>query len=198
MTHAADNAAMIAAAIGNEGAVGQAFNCATSTLVSYDELVGLCASAAGKKATIVHYDPKVRDKRASQPARISLRQEIARAARKQALSSTHAHPDGRHQAVSKYAHIHATKQSVSTPTLTPTLDPIQGFEKPEDFSFKFPFRDTPFYVSADKATDLLGFAPKHTIAQDIAWYYQDNYVAKGLLDKEVSFADDAVVLAAKL
>jgi len=131
MTHAADNAAMIAAAIGNEGAVGQAFNCATSTLVSYDELVGLCASAAGKKATIVHYDPK-------------------------------------------------------------------GFEKPEDFSFKFPFRDTPFYVSADKATDLLGFAPKHTIAQDIAWYYQDNYVAKGLLDKEVSFADDAVVLAAKL
>ena len=43
MTHAADNAAMIAAAIGNEKAVGEAFNCATSSLITYDELVEACA-----------------------------------------------------------------------------------------------------------------------------------------------------------
>ena len=39
-------------------AVGEAFNCATSTLCTYDELVGYCATAAGKAATIEHYDPK--------------------------------------------------------------------------------------------------------------------------------------------
>ena len=34
LTHAADNAAMIAAAIGNSKAVGEVFNCATSNLVT--------------------------------------------------------------------------------------------------------------------------------------------------------------------
>ena len=131
MTHAADNAAMIAAAIGNQASVREAFNCATSSLISYDELVGLCAKAAGVSAEIVHYDPK-------------------------------------------------------------------GFVKPDGFKFKFPFRDTPFYVSVDKAADLLGFSPKNTIAEDIAWYYTDNYVAQGGLDKELDFSDDALVLNAKL
>jgi len=131
MTHAADNAAMIAAAIGNEKAVGEAFNCATSSLISYDDLVKACAGAAGVECQIAHYDPK-------------------------------------------------------------------GFEKPEEFKYKFPFRDTPFFVSADKAADLLGFAPKNEIAKDIAWYYADNYKATGAEDKELSFADDDVVLTAKL
>ena len=36
----------------------QAFNCATSILCTYDELVQYCASAAGKEATIEHYNPK--------------------------------------------------------------------------------------------------------------------------------------------
>lgn len=131
MTHAADNAAMIAAAVGSEAAVGQAFNCATTSLITYDELVGLCAKAAGVDAEIVHYDPK-------------------------------------------------------------------GFEKPDDFKFKFPFRDTPFYVSADKANNLLGFKEKNAIADDIAWYYADNYVGAGLDKKDVDLSQDEVVLAAKL
>lgn len=59
MTHAADNAAMISAAIDNEAAVGQVFNCATSALITYDDLALLCASAAGVDSPrIVHYDPK--------------------------------------------------------------------------------------------------------------------------------------------
>lgn len=131
MTHAADNAQMIANAIGNEKAVKQAFNCATSSLISYADLVKACAGAAGKDANIVNYDPK-------------------------------------------------------------------GFEKPEGFKFKFPFRDTPFYVSADKAKDLLGFAPKFNIADDISWYYSDQYAAKGGLDKELNFDEDDVVLGAKV
>lgn len=131
MTHAADNAAMIAAAIGNEKAVGEAFNCATSILISYDDLVAVCAKAAGVEADVAHYDPK-------------------------------------------------------------------GFEKPEDFKFKFPFRDTPFFVSAAKAESLLGFTPKNDISKDIEWYYTDNYVAQGGKDKDLNFDDDAIVLAARL
>ena len=49
----------------------------------------------------------------------------------------------------------------------------------------FPFRDTPFYVSADKAKELLGFEPKYSIADDVAWYFEQNYKAQGGLDKEV-------------
>ena len=127
MTHAADNAQMICNAIGNDKAVGEAFNCATSSLITYADLVEACAGAAGKKADIALYDPK-------------------------------------------------------------------GFEKPENFKYKFPFRDTPFYVSAEKAADLLGFAPAHKIAEDISWYYTDQYVAKGALDKEIAFDDDKIVI----
>merc|ERR1719238_197819 len=129
MTHAADNAQMIANAIGNEKAIGEAFNCATSSLISYADLVKACAGAAGKEAKITNYDPK-------------------------------------------------------------------GFEKPDGFKFKFPFRDTPFYVSADKAQSLLGFKEKNTIADDIAWYYEKNYVGAGLKDKDVDPSSDEVVLGA--
>eukprot|EP00808_Paulinella_micropora_P005418 g36337.t1 len=123
-THAADNAAMITAAIGNGAAVGEAFNCATSSLISYHDLVVLCAKATAAKDT----SPK---------------------------------------AVMQF------------------FDPK---DKPE--GFKFPFRDTPFFVSVDKAKRLLNFSPKHTIEQDIGWYFSDNYVAKGGMYKEVDFADD--------
>ena len=68
-------------------------------------------------------------------------------------------------------------------------------EVPKGF---FPFRDTPFFVSVDKAQGLLGFKEKNTIAEDIAWYYADNYVAQKGLEKEVDFADDEVVLTATL
>ena len=123
ITHAADNAAMIAAAVGNPAAVGQAFNCATSSLITYDDLVQLCAKAAGKTAVITHYDPK-------------------------------------------------------------------SYEKPEGSKFKFPFRDTPFFVDAQKASKVLNFQPANSIADDIAWYYSENYVAKGGLTKELDFATD--------
>jgi len=127
MTHAADNAAMVAAAIGNPKAVGEAFNCATSTLCTYDELVGYCATAAGKAATIEHYDPK------------SLEAGVTK-------------------------------------------------------KMGFPFRETAFYVSADKAKDLLGFSPKHDLKDDISWYYSDNYVAQGGEEKDVDFSVDESIL----
>jgi len=53
-------------------------------------------------------------------------------------------------------------------------------------------------VSVEKAEKLLGFTPKNTIADDIEWYYSDNYVAQGGLDKDVAFGDDSVVLGAAL
>jgi nucleoside-diphosphate-sugar epimerase len=56
------------------------------------------------------------------------------------------------------------------------------------------FRDTPFFVSAAKAERLLDFSPSFDLKDDIAMYYNDNYKAQGGLDKEVSFADDVVVL----
>ena len=96
MTHAADNAAMVAAAIGNPKAVGEAFNCATSVLCTYDELVGYCASAAGKPANIQHFNPK-------------------------------------------------------------------DFESGTTKKVGFPFRETAFFVSADKAKELLGFSPLYDL-----------------------------------
>jgi len=128
MTHAADNAAMVAAAIGNSRAVAQVFNCATSKLITYDELARACGAAAGvAEVPIVHYDPKA-----------------------------------------------------------------ASLEIPKGF---FPFRDTPFYVSADKAKDLLGFEPKHSIAEDCSWYFEQNYKAQGGLDKDVDFALDEALAA---
>jgi len=41
---------------------------------------------------------------------------------------------------------------------------------------------------------LLDFAPANTIAADISWYYSDQYVAKGGLNKELSFDEDDVVI----
>lgn len=125
MTHAADNAAMVAAAVCNPAAVGEAFNCATSNTVTYDELVRLCAKAAGVEATIAHYDP----------AKI-----------------------------------------------------------PEGSKFKFPFRNTPFFVDVSKASKLLGFVPANNIAEDIGWYYNDNYVGSGGAAKEVDLSVDAPLL----
>merc|ERR1719311_561804 len=116
---------MVAAAIGNSAAVGEVFNCATSSLITYAELAKVCGAAAGVEASVVFYDPK---------------------------------------------------GSVEIP---------KGF---------FPFRDTPFFVSADKAKEKLGFAPKHTIADDVAWYFEQNYKGAGGMDKEVDFAlDDALM-----
>ena len=39
----------------------------------------------------------------------------------------------------------------------------------------FPFRETPFFVSVDKAASTLGFKPKNDLKDDIAWYYTQNY-----------------------
>merc|ERR1712228_576255 len=123
ITHAADNAAMVAAAVGNPAAAGEVFNCATSSLISYRDLALLCAEAAGKAVPVSSYDPK-------------------------------------------------------------------AFDLPKGF---FPFRDTPFVVSAEKAQKKLGFEPKNFIKDDIKWYYQNNYEAVGGLSKEVDFALDDVV-----
>ena len=114
---------MVAAAVGNPAAAGEVFNCATSDLITYDELAALCASAAGVPAAIEHYNPK-------------------------------------------------------------------EFEAGTSKKLGFPFRETAFYVSADKAKALLGFAPKHTIKEDIAWYLADNYASKA-----VDFSQDQAILA---
>ena len=45
-----------------------------------------------------------------------------------------------------------------------------------------------------QAADLLGFKPANTIADDITWYYSDQYVAKGGLEKELKFDEDDVVI----
>merc|ERR1712039_853447 len=63
----------------------------------------------------------------------------------------------------------------------------KDFEIPKGF---FPFRDTPFFVSADKAERLLGFQPKFSIEQDIQWYFDANYKANGGMDKEVDLSKD--------
>lgn len=126
MTHAADNAAMVAAAVGNAAAAGEAFNCATSTLITYNELAAMCAKAAGKGSLeIIHYDPK-------------------------------------------------------------------DFDIPKGF---FPFRDTPFFVTVDKAARKLGFVPENWLAADIDWYFQNNYVATGAPSKDVDFALDDEIIA---
>ena len=52
-------------------------------------------------------------------------------------------------------------------------------------------------MSVDKAQRLLGFEEAHTIAEDIAWYYTENFVAQTNLEKEVDFGEDAIVLTAR-
>jgi len=127
LTHAADNAAMIAAAIGNSKAVGEIFNCGTTNLITYMELAKLCGAAAGvPDVEVTTYDPKA------------------------------------------------------------------GVEIPKGF---FPFRDTPFFVSADKAKELLGFEPKHSIVDDGSWYFTQNYKAQGGMEKEVDFGIDEALAA---
>merc|ERR1719191_435167 len=64
MTHAADNANMISAAVHSYRSKHDVnskgvFNCATTSLITYDEIAELCAKAAGADPPqIVHYDPK--------------------------------------------------------------------------------------------------------------------------------------------
>lgn len=127
LTHAADNAAMVTAAIGNSNAVGQVFNCATSNLITYKELAKLCGVAAGvPDVQVVNYDPKA------------------------------------------------------------------AVEIPKGF---FPFRDTPFFVSVDKAKQLLAFEPKHSIVDDVSWYFAQNYKAQGGMEKKVDFGTDEALTA---
>ena len=120
-THAFDNAAMIAAAIGSEKSIQESFNCATSDLLTYNELVQLCAGAAGKEAKICNYDPEA---------------------------------------------VEVTSKELG-----------------------FPFRETPFFVSVDKAKNLLEFSPQYSIKEDIDWYFKDNYSPKDVdlsLDSKVT------------
>eukprot|EP00965_Chrysotila_dentata_P191798 6174761-Pleurochrysis_carterae.AAC.1 len=61
--------------------------------------------------------------------------------------------------------------AVGVPADIRHYDP-KAVEVPKGF---FPFRDTPFFVSVDKATQLLGFEPKHSIEDDIGMYYSNNF-----------------------
>mmetsp|Transcript_21166 Transcript_21166/g.29923 ORF Transcript_21166/g.29923 Transcript_21166/m.29923 type:complete len:381 (-) Transcript_21166:121-1263(-) len=64
-----------------------------------------------------------------------------------------------------------------------------GTEKSDDF----PFRATNFYVAPDKAKSTLGWeGPKHTLKEDLVWYYEDYKVRKKPAVVGVN-GDDAVV-----
>ena len=65
LTHADDVAAMLEAVVGNAGAVGQVFNCATDDALGYDDVARMCADALGSgEPNIVHFDPNDFDKTA--------------------------------------------------------------------------------------------------------------------------------------
>uniref|UniRef100_A0A7S2XZ15 NAD-dependent epimerase/dehydratase domain-containing protein n=1 Tax=Fibrocapsa japonica TaxID=94617 RepID=A0A7S2XZ15_9STRA len=53
----------------------------------------------------------------------------------------------------------------------------------------FPFRPNSFFVSSDKAKNVLGWAPKNGLVEDLKWYFED-YKSLGLLEKEMEFPDD--------
>ncbi|MCU0516037.1 MAG: NAD-dependent epimerase/dehydratase family protein [Oscillatoria sp. Prado101] len=73
--HCKDLASAMAAAIGNEKAIGQIYNVSGERFVTFDGLARACAAAAGKSpdsVQIVHYDPKKFDfgKRKAFPMRV--------------------------------------------------------------------------------------------------------------------------------
>jgi nucleoside-diphosphate-sugar epimerase len=55
---------------------------------------------------------------------------------------------------------------------------------------KFPFRLTDFYVAPDTAKSKLGWeSAKHSLKDDISWYYE-SYVARGGLTKKMELGKD--------
>ena len=58
VTHAEDLATMIAAAVGNDAAAGEIFNCVTTKAVTLNGMAELCAKAAGVEPNVINYDPK--------------------------------------------------------------------------------------------------------------------------------------------
>lgn len=55
---------------------------------------------------------------------------------------------------------------------------------------KFPFRMTDFYVAPDMAKEKLGWAgPKHSLSEDLTWYY-DGYKARGGASKKMDLMKD--------
>ena len=57
----------------------------------------------------------------------------------------------------------------------------------------FPFRNTAFYVSPAKAKAVLGWSSKHSLAEDLGWYYE-SYRLAGLEAKDMEFATDDMIL----
>ena len=55
---------------------------------------------------------------------------------------------------------------------------------------KFPFRMTDFYVAPDMAKEKLGWeGPKHSLGDDLTWYY-DSYKTRGGATKKMDFMKD--------
>ena len=72
LTHAADNAAMIAAAIGNSKAVGQIFNCGTTNLITCVAAHAAAATAApGRCTALARLSPAAQVRRLGQAVRRS-------------------------------------------------------------------------------------------------------------------------------
>jgi len=72
---------------------------------------------------------------------------------------------------------------------TVTYDP-SNFDLPKG---SFPFRNTEFAVTPDKAKQVLGWSPKNKLSSDLPWYYQQ-YVDAGLDKKDIKFeADDKIL-----
>eukprot|EP00614_Pseudopedinella_elastica_P008746 CAMPEP_0172607498 /NCGR_PEP_ID=MMETSP1068-20121228/27667_1 /TAXON_ID=35684 /ORGANISM="Pseudopedinella elastica, Strain CCMP716" /LENGTH=360 /DNA_ID=CAMNT_0013410523 /DNA_START=14 /DNA_END=1096 /DNA_ORIENTATION=- len=72
-----------------------------------------------------------------------------------------------------------------------SYDP-SAFELPKG---AFPFRNTAFYVSVDKAKSALGWSPKCNLKEDLTWYYQQFKDAKLGTKEGLDFSADEKVLA---
>lgn len=59
ISHVRDLSSMLTQAVENPTAAsGNIFNCVSDRTVTLDGMARLCAKAAGREVTIVHYDPK--------------------------------------------------------------------------------------------------------------------------------------------
>eukprot|EP00283_Hemiselmis_rufescens_P003368 CAMPEP_0173420062 /NCGR_PEP_ID=MMETSP1357-20121228/1690_1 /TAXON_ID=77926 /ORGANISM="Hemiselmis rufescens, Strain PCC563" /LENGTH=363 /DNA_ID=CAMNT_0014382809 /DNA_START=19 /DNA_END=1110 /DNA_ORIENTATION=- len=72
---------------------------------------------------------------------------------------------------------------------TMTYDP-KNFDLPKG---SFPFRNTEFAVTPDKAKSILGWSPKNRLEADLPWYYQQ-YIDAGLDKKDIKFEADETIM----
>jgi len=71
---------------------------------------------------------------------------------------------------------------------------------PKDYDLPkgaFPFRNTPFFVTPEKAKMELGWAPRYDLAQDMGWYLE-SYKAAGKMGAPMTFEADDMILGSRV